>query len=134
MQMLSIFGYPQDIKTDNGSPFNSNSFAHFASYSGFTHRRITPRWPRANAQTESFNKPLMKAVRAATVEGKCWKQELHKFLRQCRATPHPSTGFSPYILCSVVHLKEDYLKLHLPPKRPKLNTRQDETTTESRST
>ena len=98
MQMLSIFGYPQDIKTDNGSPFNSNSFAHFASYSGFTHRRITPRWPRANAQTESFNKPLMKAVRAATVEGKCWKQELHKFLRQCRATPHPSTGFSPYHL------------------------------------
>jgi hypothetical protein len=43
-------------------------------------------------------KPLMKAVRAATVEGKCWKQELHKFLRQYRATPHPSTGFSPYHL------------------------------------
>ena len=40
----------------------------------------------------------MKAVRAATVEGKCWKQELHKFLRQYRATPHPSTGFSSYHL------------------------------------
>jgi hypothetical protein len=40
----------------------------------------------------------MKAVSAATVAGKCWKQELHNFLRQCRATPHPSIGFSPYHL------------------------------------
>jgi hypothetical protein len=78
--------------------WQSNSFAHFASYSGFIHRRIAPRWPRASVQAESFNKPLMKAVRAATVEGKCWKQQLHKFLRQYRATPHPSTGFSPYHL------------------------------------
>ena len=37
-KVLSMFGYPLVIKTDNGSPFNSHSFAQFASYSGFTHQ------------------------------------------------------------------------------------------------
>ena len=31
-------------------------------------------------------------------EGKSWKQQLYVFLRQYRATPHPSTGFTPYRL------------------------------------
>lgn len=62
------------------------------------HRKITPRWPRANAQAESFNKPLMKSIRTAHEEGKQWKQEMYKFLRQFRATPHPSTKFTPFRL------------------------------------
>jgi hypothetical protein len=38
---------------------------------------------------------MMKAVKAAVVENKNWKLELHTFLRQYRATPgHPSTCFS----------------------------------------
>ena len=97
-KVLSDWGGVRQIKTDNGSPFNSHGFDEFARHSGFHHRKITPRWPRANAQAEVFNKPLMKAVRAAVVEGKTWKQQLYVFLRQYRATPHPSTGFTPYRL------------------------------------
>lgn len=40
----------------------------------------------------------MKAVRAAHVSKKNWKQELYNFLRQYRNTPHPSTGISPFTL------------------------------------
>ena len=97
-KVLSEFGVPKVIKTDNGSPFNSADFRQFAEYCGFVHRKITPRWPRANAQAESFNKPLMKCVKSAHVERKNWKQELYCFLRQYRATPHTSTGFTPYRL------------------------------------
>jgi hypothetical protein len=97
-KVLSVFGYPKIIKSDNGSPFNSYAFVKFAEYSGFCHRHITPRWPRANAQAEAFNKPLMKAIRAAHVENRNWKQEMYKHLRQYRATPHPSTGMSPFEL------------------------------------
>lgn len=93
-----MYGYPNVIKSDNGSPFNSSAFKTIARHSGFKHRRITPLWPRANAQAKSFNKPLMKAVRYAHVENKNWKQEMYQFLRQYRATPHPTTGFSPYRL------------------------------------
>ena len=97
-KVISQFGIPETIKTDNGSPFNSYAFAQFAKHTGFKHRRITPLWPRANAQAEACNKPLMKAIRAAYVESKNWKQELFRFLRQYRVTPHPTTGFSPYVL------------------------------------
>ena len=97
-KVLSVFSYPLEIKTDNGSPFNSTAFTEFAANSGFKHRKITPHWPRANAQAESLNKPLMKSIRAAIINRKSWKQEVHKFLRQYRATVHPSTGFSPFRL------------------------------------
>lgn len=97
-KVLSTFGIPQVIKTDNGPPFNSYAFRQYAENMGFKHRRVTPLWPRANAQAESFNKPMTKAIKTAQIEGKNWKQELYNFLRQYRATPHSSTGYSPYQL------------------------------------
>lgn len=97
-KVLSQFGCPKVIKTDNGAPFNSLAFANYAKYIGFVHRKITPLWPRANAQAESFNKPIMKSIRTARLEGKNWHQEMYKFLRQYRSTPHPSTKFPPFQL------------------------------------
>ena len=97
-KIISMFGIPKVIKSDNGSPFNSHEFSRYASHMGFKHRKITPHWPRANAQAESFNKPMMKTIRAARVEHRNWKQDLHRFLRQYRETMHNSTGFSPYEL------------------------------------
>ncbi|CAC5425643.1 unnamed protein product [Mytilus coruscus] len=73
-------------------------FREYAENTGFTHRKITPRWPRANAQAESFNKPLMKNIRAAEIERKSWKQSMYQFLRQYRMTPHSSTGVTPFKL------------------------------------
>jgi len=40
----------------------------------------------------------MKCIKSAYVEGKNWKQELFRFLRQYRATPHTSTGYTPFRL------------------------------------
>ena len=62
---------------------------------GFQHRRITPCWSKANGEAERFMRTLGKAIRTANVERRIWKQDLHKFLRQYRATPHLTTGISP---------------------------------------
>lgn len=97
-KVLTTFGYPEVIKSDNGPPFNSEAFSSFAKHSGFRHRRVTEYWPRGNAQAEGFNKPLMKAIRSAVLEQKNWKQAMYQFLRQYRATPHTSTKFSPHHL------------------------------------
>ena len=97
-KVFSQFGIPKIVKTDNGSPFQSDHFQMFTENMGIMHRCITPRWPRANAQAESFNRPLMKAVKSAHINKMSWKQEINMFLRQYRFTPHTSTGFSPYKL------------------------------------
>ena len=94
----SIFarqGIPEILKTDNGPPFNGGELTQFANHLGFHHRKVTPLWPCANGEVERFMAPLMKAIRAAHVEQRSWKQELYTFLRQYRATPHCTTGVSP---------------------------------------
>ena len=52
--IFSEFGIPQVVKTDNGPPFTSTAFTAFAADQGFTHRKITPLWPRANGEVERF--------------------------------------------------------------------------------
>lgn len=94
-KIFSVHGMPEVLKTDNGPPFQSYEFKKFMEYCGIRHRKITPLWPRANAQAESFMKPLNKAIKAANVEKKSWKQELYKFLRNYRATPHVTTNRPP---------------------------------------
>ena len=94
----SIFacqGIPVVVKSDNGPPFNSDDFRNFVRHLGFTHRKVTPLWPQANGEVEHFMGPLMKMIRAAYVESRSWKQELHRYLRQYRATPHVAIGVPP---------------------------------------
>ncbi|XP_060552186.1 uncharacterized protein K02A2.6-like [Ruditapes philippinarum] len=93
-KVLSEMGVPRTIKTDNGSPFNSDAFRKFVRYCGFNHRKMTPRWPRANSQAESFNK----SVKTSYLEAKNWRKEMFRFLRQYRSTPHTSTGYTPFRL------------------------------------
>ncbi|KAK7112338.1 hypothetical protein V1264_011807 [Littorina saxatilis] len=93
--IFSRFGIPDVVKSDNGPPFNGSDFERFAGYLGFKHRTITPLWPQANGGAERCMPMLKKTIQAAQVEGKVWRQELYKFLRSYRATPHCSTGTSP---------------------------------------
>jgi transposase InsO family protein len=94
-RMFATHGIPEVVRTDNGSPFQSKEFHDFAGEQGFKHRKVTPRWPEANGQAESFMKPLGKVCKAAQLEGKPWKSEMYSFLRNYRATPHCSTGEAP---------------------------------------
>ena len=82
-KVFAEFGVPHILKCDNGSPIQSDDFAKFANYIGFKQRRITPYWPRANAECERFMKTLGKCIKAATGEGRSYKQHLHAL---CDAT------------------------------------------------
>ena len=97
-RVFATFGYPETVKTDNGPPFQGAQWKKFMKTSGIHHRKITPSWPQANPQAESFNKPLMKAIRAAQIQKKNWRHELTTFLRTYRSTPHTSTLFTQFRL------------------------------------
>ena len=94
-RIFATHGIPRIIKTDNGPPFNSTEIAKFMEQNGIQHDRITPLWPQANSQAESFMKPITKAIKSAYCEQKNWKKEIYRFLLNYRSTPHCSTGYSP---------------------------------------
>jgi hypothetical protein len=98
-KIIATHGIPTVIRSDNGPPFNSNSFAIFCKEKDIKHRRITPLWPEANGLAEVFMKSIKKLAQTSTAEGKNWKIELYKMLGNYRSTPHPTTGFSPRELC-----------------------------------
>nr|XP_039261226.1 uncharacterized protein LOC120337496 [Styela clava] len=105
-RMLPLsMSFPEVVKTDNGPPWQSYQFRRFMELCGIRHRKITPLWPRANAQSENFMKPLGKAIKTATVEGKFWKQEMYKFLRNYGACPHVTTGRPPAELSYGTNIK-----------------------------
>ena len=87
-KIFAEFGVPVFLKTDNGPPFNSHEFKTYASITGFRHRRITPLWPQANAETERFMCTVKKSIKTVLNKGRSWKQELFKFLLDYRTTLH----------------------------------------------
>ena len=94
-EVWATFGIPKVIKSDNGAPFNGFDFNNMCAYFNIKHRRITPYWPRANAEVERFNKNLGKVMKNSAVLGSSWKKELNFFLGSYRATPHATTGVPP---------------------------------------
>jgi transposase InsO family protein len=94
-EIFAVLGVPLKYKTDNGPPFQSYQFAEYSKEQGFTHQRITPRWPRANGEVESFMKNLGQVLRTAAVTGRNKDVELKAFLRAYRETPHSTTKVAP---------------------------------------
>ena len=116
-RIFATHGIPKILKSDNGPPFSSAEIRSFMDENGPVHKRITPLWPQANGQAESFMKPLTKAIRAALISKRSWRKELNKFLLNYRATPHSTTGYSPAELLF----------------NRKINTKLPQLTTESKS-
>jgi hypothetical protein len=96
--LFAMFEAPLIYETDNGPPFQAFRLAEFAKQWGFRHRKVTPLWPRANGEVESFMKKLGKVLKIATVSGQPKQTELHRFLVAYRATPHSSTQVPPAVL------------------------------------
>ena len=67
---FALMGGITDLKTDNGSPFQSQQFADFAKSLGFTHHKITQLFPSANGFGERFMRCLNKALQGATLNTK----------------------------------------------------------------
>ena len=94
-RIFATHGLPRTIVSDNGPPFQSEELRQYMITNGITHRKITPLWPQANAEAETFMKPLTECLQTAAIERKDWKQELQKFLLIYRATPHCTTKILP---------------------------------------
>ena len=94
--MLSLFGVPKLLRTDNASYFRSEVFEEFMKNLGITHRKITPLHPQANAEVERLMRTIQKNLKCSEIEKSDWKSNLEIFLMNYRSTPHSTTKISPY--------------------------------------
>ena len=97
-KIFATHGVPDTLQTDNGPPFNSEEFQNFAQESGFHHKKITPRHPKAQGQVEGFNKLINKVATIATMENIDVQEAIIDLLVAYRDTPHPATKETPYNL------------------------------------
>ena len=94
-RIFAAYGLPAIVLTDNGLPFSGYEFSGFLKEYAIQHRRIPPKWLRANGLAENFNKPLMKTICTASLEGKDWRRAIYGFLRNYRCIRHSTTGGAP---------------------------------------
>ncbi len=97
-KLFSMMGVPLEYKTDNGSPFQSYNFKKFAEFYGFTHRKVTPYWPRSNATAENVMRKLSRVLKTAKLEGEKPDTVLNNFLAAYHDTPHSATNIAPNML------------------------------------
>jgi hypothetical protein len=97
-RIMSLYGVPKELGSDNGPPYQSADLDKFAKYLGYQHNHKIPYAPWANGMAENFMKNLKKLMMICKLEKKNWRQQLQRFLRAYRATPHKSTGFAPATL------------------------------------
>ena len=97
--VITRFGVPQEIVTDNGPQLTSHNFQEYCKDSGIKLTFATPRHPQSNGQTESTNKTVVNMLKKH-LDGSHmkWAEELHGVLWAYQNTPKMATPETPYSL------------------------------------
>ena len=95
--IVTRFGVPHALITDNGLQFDSRMFRNYCGELGITNRYSTPAYPQGNGQAEAVNKVILSGLKKRLDEAKGrWVEELPHVLWTYRTTPRRSTGETPF--------------------------------------
>ena len=97
--ILSRFGYPRKIITDNAAAFRSKKMVDFYHRYQITLGHSTAYYPQGNGLAESSNKSLVAIIKKLLEENKkSWHSKLVHALWSDRLTTKNSIGMSPFQL------------------------------------
>ena len=91
--IVTRFGVPNSLVSDNGLQFDSKAFWAFCSDLGIRNKYSTPVYLQSNGQAEAVNKTILNGLkrRLDGTKGR-WVKELSNVLWAYRTTPKRSTG------------------------------------------
>lgn len=81
-EVFQTWGWPVVIQSDNGPPFQSEVFVSFWSNKGVQVRKSIPYSPQSNGGVERQNIGIIKAVSAAKLDGRDWRNALQEFVHR----------------------------------------------------
>ena len=95
--IVTRFGVPHVLISDNGLQFDSKMFRKYCGELGIINRYSTPAYPQGNGQAEAVNKVIVSGLkkRVDDAKGK-WVEELPHVLWTYRTTPRRSTEETPF--------------------------------------
>ena len=97
--IVTRFGVPDTLISDNGLQFNSRAFRNFCRGLGIINRYSTSAYPQSNGQAKAINKTILNGTKRRLDGAKGnWAEELPNVLWAYRTTPHRSTGKTPFSL------------------------------------
>ena len=97
--ILSNFGPPKTILTDNGSHFLNAGVKKFVDLVQVRHKFTAPYRPQTNGKVEKFNGTLMNGIRKLVDQEKgSWDDYVSTVLYSYRTKAHKTLGISPFEL------------------------------------
>jgi hypothetical protein len=102
-EIITRYGVPHSIITDNGTNFVKGVFAEYCSKKGIRLDLASVAHPQTNGQVEKANGLILAGIKPRLVEplersAGCWVKELPSVLWSLRTTPNRSVGFTPFFL------------------------------------
>ena len=95
-QVVSRFGIPYFIHSDQGRQFESKLFSEMCKILQITKTRTTPYHPKSDGMVERFNKTLTAMLSAFVNENHTnWDEQLQYVMMAYRSTEHETTGLTP---------------------------------------
>jgi transposase InsO family protein len=91
--LFAQFGFPRQVVSDNGPPFQSEEFALFMKQNGIKHIRVAPYHPSSNGAAERLVQTVKRSLHAGA--GLSLEHQLAAFLLTYRSTKHATTGRTP---------------------------------------
>ena len=94
----NVFGYPYHLHLDQGSNLTGELWREVCKEMKIERTRTTAYRPQANGQNERTNKTIISLLRTTQEKHEDWHKRVSHVCFAFNATPHASTGFSPYYL------------------------------------
>ena len=91
-------GLPLELVSDNGPAFRSAQLGEFLSKRGVRQTFSSPYSPQSCGLVERMNRTVKEAIQSARLAREPRAGFLRRFLAEYRATAHPATGESPFVL------------------------------------
>jgi hypothetical protein len=102
-EIITRYGFPHSIITDNGTNFAKGVFAEYCGQKGIRLDLASVAHPQSNGQVEKANGLILAGIKPRLVEPLersvgCWVEELPSVLWSLRTTPNRYVGFTPFFL------------------------------------
>ena len=93
--VISQFGIPKQLVSDNGVQFTSTEFKSFIEKTGINHIRTAIYHESSNGRVERYVQTIKQTIRAEKQSKKLIDEKINDFLMSYRSTTHTTTSFMP---------------------------------------